>query len=114
MTRPTIPAPGSHSHTLLMAMIKQGSGTHYQICERAGFNLDDGRTSASLRKIFDRMIGGNVRLTGIIYSITPEARIALGEPRPAQYVGQVAGAAYRGPNCATPVTIVRRGAGVRA
>ena len=114
MTRTTIPAPGSRSHALLMAMIKQGSGTYYQICERANFDLDNGRLAASLRKIFDHMIGGNVRLTGIIYSLTPEARIALGEAPPAPYVGQVAGAAYRGPNCATPVTILRRDAGVRA
>lgn len=113
MTRPTIPAPGSRSHVLLTALQK-GPGTYYQICERAGFNLDDARTMACLRKVFDHMIGGNVRLTGIIYSLTDEARFALGEPRPAPYVGQVAGAAYRGPNCATPVTIVRRAAGARA
>ena len=113
MTRPTIPAPGSRSHALLVAL-QQRPGTYYQVCERANFDLDNARLAASLRKIFDHMIGGNVRLSGIIYSLTPEARFALGEPRPAPYVGQVAGPAYRGPNCATPVTIARRASGARA
>ena len=112
MTKPTIPAKDSRSHALLTELQK-GPGTFYQICERAGFDIEDSQLYGPLRKIFDHLIGGNVRLVGIMYHITDEARLALGEAPPAPYVGQVAGPAYRGTPYQGVARTVRREAGAR-
>jgi hypothetical protein len=113
MSNPTIPAKGSRSHALLVAF-QQGPGTFYQICERAGFDIEDSRLEVALRQIFDHMIGGNVRLSGITYHLTDEARLALGEAPPAPYVGQIAGPAFRGTAYTAPVRIARRAPGAHA
>jgi hypothetical protein len=115
MTTATFPAKGTRSHTLLVAL-QQGPGTFYQVCERAGFDIEDTRLEYALRKIFDRLIGGNARVVGIIYHLTDDARRAL-EPVNAvapPYVGQVAGPAFRGTYHPSQVRIVRRAAGARA
>jgi hypothetical protein len=115
MTTAALPAKGTRSHTLLV-VLQQGPGTFYQVCERAGFDIEDTRLEYALRKIFDRLIGGNARVVGIIYHLTDDARRAL-EPVAATappYVGQVAGPAYRGTPHLMPVTIARRAAGARA
>jgi hypothetical protein len=113
MTRATLCQPGSRTHALLTALLA-GPGTYYQICERAGFDIEDNRTDYALRKIFDHMIGGAVRLVGITYHLTDEARLALGEKSAAPLVGQVAGPAYRGTAYVAPVRIARCAAGARA
>ncbi|MRW88838.1 hypothetical protein GJ699_02435 [Duganella sp. FT80W] len=113
MTNTFMPSKGSRSHALLVALL-EGPATFYQVCERAGFDIEDARLEEALRHIFDHMIGGNVRLTGIRYSLTAEARRALGEPAPAPYVGQIAGPAYRGKHDPRTVYITRRATEVRA
>lgn len=111
MTAPSF-APNSRSMKLLTELLN-GPGTFYQICERAGFDIEDAKTESMLRAIFDHMIGGNVCLIGINYHLTNEARRAL-KVAPAPYVGQVAGPAHRGTHYVAPVTIARRAAGARA
>lgn len=113
MTRTTIPAEGTRSHKLLLALLK-GPGTFYQVCERADFDIHKGGIESPLRRIFDFMIGGNVRLVGNIYTLTDAARASLTGAGPAPYIGQVAGPAYRGTPYHAPVRIVRRAAGARA
>ncbi|MBV6321936.1 hypothetical protein [Duganella violaceipulchra] len=107
------PPAGSRSRALLIAL-QQGPGTFYQVCERANFDIEDSRLELALRHIFDHMIGGNVSLRGLTYSLTEDARISLGEAPPAPYVGQVAGPAYRGTAYTAPVKIARRAAGAHA
>ena len=107
-----LPDPRHAAHKLLVAMLT-GPGTFYQICERADIDVESKRVENGQRTLFDKLVdGGHAKYDGKTYSLTIAARDALSPPAP--YVGQVAGAAYRGPNCATPVTIVRRAAGVRA
>lgn len=107
-----LPDPRHASHKLLTAMLA-GPGTFYQICERADIDVESKRVENGQRALFDDMVdAGQVKFDGRAYLLTIAARDALSPP--AAYVGQVAGAAYRGPNCATPVTIVRRAAGALA
>jgi hypothetical protein len=115
MTTGAFPSNGMRSHTLLVAL-QQAPGTFYQVCERAGFDIEDTRLEYALRKIFDRLIGGNARVDGIIYHLTDEARRALNPEAAAAvpYVGQVAGPAFRGTYHPSQVRIVRRAAGARA
>ncbi|SDF80402.1 MULTISPECIES: hypothetical protein [unclassified Duganella] len=113
MTITVFPPKGSRSHALLVAL-QQGPATFYQACERAGFDIEDSRLEEALRHIFDHMIGGNVRLVGITYHLTAEARTALGELQPTPYCGQLAGPAYRGIPHPTTVYITRRPEGARA
>lgn len=113
MTITVFPPKGSRSHALLVALQK-GPATFYQACERAGFDIEDSRLEEALRHIFDHMIGGNVRLVGITYQLTAEARLSLGEPQPVPYCGQVAGPAFRGIHDPRAVHITRRPEGARA
>ena len=113
MTKPTIPLKGSRSYALLVAL-KKGSGTFYQICERAGFDIEEPGVEYALRRIFDRLIGGNARADGIFYSLTASARLALEAKTSPPPVGQVAGPAFRGTPHPATVFITRRPEGVRA
>lgn len=113
MTINVFPPQGSRSHALLVAL-QQAPATFYQACERAGFDIEDSRLEEALRHIFDHMIGGNVRLVGITYHLTADARAALGEPKPAPFIGQLAGPAFRGTPHPTTVYITRRPDGARA
>ncbi|MBV8660368.1 MAG: hypothetical protein JO142_21320 [Burkholderiales bacterium] len=107
MTKARLPAKSSRAYVLLQALLEK-PGTFYQVCERAGFDLDDPKIDESMRRMFGHLIGGNVRLDGIIYSLTDEARTVLTGYKPEPYVGQVAGAAHRGTPYIAPVRIVRR------
>ena len=113
MSKSVLPASSSRSFALLTAL-RQGPGTFYQICERAGFDIEDSALEEALRKLFDHLIGGNVCLSKITYSLTDEARLALGDAPPAKYVGQVAGPVYRGAIGHTTVRIARRAPGAHA
>jgi hypothetical protein len=88
MSKLVLPAASSRSFALLTAL-RQGPGTFH-------------------------LIGGNVCLSGINYRLTDEARLALGDAPPANYVGQVAGPVYRGAIGHTTVRIARRAPGAHA
>ena len=102
----TLPKKGSRSYVLLQAMLA-GPGTFYQVCERAGFDIEEAGMEHRLRMIFSRFIQGNVRLIGIRYVLKDASRAALLGAEPEQS-GQVATPHFRGTVGATPVVIVRR------
>ncbi|TFW15938.1 hypothetical protein [Duganella callida] len=108
MTR-ALPRKETRSYALLIAL-QQGPGTFYQVCERAGFDIEQPGVESRLRPIFATMIGGHAQQHGIMYSLTDEAREAFGivPPAPPPYVGQVAGPAFRGEHHPTTVFITRR------
>lgn len=106
--------PGSRSMKLLTELLK-GPGTFYQVCERAGFDIEDTKTETAMRHLFDHMIGGNVCFDGKLYHLTNEARQALAPTTPAApYVGQVAGPAHRGTIDPRTVYVTRRPERARA
>lgn len=102
----TLPKQGSRSYVLLQALLA-GPGTFYQVCERAGFDIEEAGMEHRLRMIFSRFIQGNVRLVGIRYVLKDASRAALlgGEP---EQPGQVATPHFRGTVGAMAVVIVRR------
>ena len=102
----SLPKHGSRSSALLQAMLA-GPGTFYQICERAGFDIEEGGMEHRLRMIFSRFIQGNVRLIGIRYVLKDASRAALLGAEPEQH-GQVATPHFRGTVGAMPVVVVRR------
>lgn len=102
----TLPKRGSRSYVLLQAMLA-GPGTFYQICERAGFDIEEAGMEHRLRMIFSRFIQGNVRLAGIRYALKDASRAALLGAEPEQ-PGQVATPHFRGTVGAMPVVVVRR------
>lgn len=102
----TLPKQGSRSYALLQAMLA-GPGTFYQICERAGFDIEEAGMEHRLRMIFSRFIQGNVRLAGIRYALKDASRAALLGAGPDQS-GQVATPHFRGTVGAMPVVVVRR------
>lgn len=102
----TLPKQGSRSYVLLQAMLV-GPGTFYQICERAGFDIEEAGMEHRLRMIFSRFIQGNVRLVGIRYVLKDASRAALLGAEPEQ-PGQVATPHFRGTVGAMPVVVVRR------
>ena len=102
----TLPKQGSRSYALLQAMLA-GPGTFYQICERAGFDIEEAGMEHRLRMIFSRFIQGNVRLAGIRYVLKDASRAALLGAGPDQS-GQVATPHFRGTVGAMPVVVVRR------
>ncbi|WP_426070203.1 hypothetical protein [Janthinobacterium sp. DSP2-3-3] len=102
----TLPKQGSRSYVLLQALLA-GPGTFYQICELAGFDIEEAGMEHRLRMIFSRFIQGNVRLVGIRYVLKDASRAALlGAER--DQSGQVATPHFRGTVGVTPVVIVRR------
>lgn len=102
----TLPKQGSRSYVLLQALLA-GPGTFYQICERAGFDIEEAGMEHRLRMIFSRFIQGNVRLAGIRYVLKDASRAALLGAEPDQS-GQVATPHFRGTVGAMPVVVVRR------
>lgn len=106
MTHKRAPQPGSRTN-LLQAALEQGHGTFYQICERAGIEVNTPTEENAVRAMLDNMIGRNVFFDGLRYRLTDAPRVS-----PA--AGQVAGPAYRGTPYHAPVRIVRRAAGARA
>lgn len=102
----TLPKQGSRSYALLQAMLA-GPGTFYQICERAGFDIEEAGMEYRLRMIFSRFIQGNVRQVGILYVLKEASRAALLGAEPEQ-LGQVATPHFRGTVGAMPVVVVRR------
>jgi len=102
----TLPKQGSRSYALLQAMLA-GPGTFYQICERAGFDIEEAGMEHRLRMNFSRFIQGNVRLVGIRYVLKDASRAALLGAEPEQ-PGQVATPHFRGTVGAMPVVVVRR------
>lgn len=106
MKRILLPKPGSRSYVLLQALIS-GPGTFYQVCERAGFDIEEAGIEHRLRMIFARGIQGHVRVSGILYELKDASRDAmLGIKPPRQ--GQVAAPHFRGVAGAMPVLVVRR------
>ena len=102
----TLPKQGSRSYVLLQAMLV-GPGTFYQICERAGFDIEEAGMEHRLRMIFSRFIQGNVRQVGIRYVLEDASRAALQGAEPEQ-PGQMATPHFRGTVGAMPVVVVRR------
>ena len=102
----TLPKQGSRSYALLQALLA-GPGTFYQICERAGFDIEEAGMEHRLRMIFSRFILGNVRQLGIRYVLKDASRAALLGSEPEQ-PGQVATPHFRGTVGAMPVVVVRR------
>ncbi|NBV16811.1 hypothetical protein [Janthinobacterium sp.] len=102
----TLPKQGSRSYALLQAMLA-GPGTFYQICERAGFDIEEAGMEHRLRMIFSRFIQGNVRMVGIRYVLKDASLAAMQGAEPEQ-PGQVATPHFRGTAGAMPVVIVRR------
>lgn len=102
----TLPKQGSRSYALLQAMLA-GPGTFYQICERAGFDIEEAGIEHRMRMIFSRFIQGNVRQVGILYVLKDASRAALLGAEPDQ-CGQVATPHFRGTVGAMPVVVVRR------
>ena len=84
-----------------------GPGTFYQICERAGFDIEEAGMEHRLRMIFSRFIQGNVRQVGIRYVLKDASRAALLGVEPEQ-PGEVATPHFRGTVGAMPVVVVRR------
>jgi hypothetical protein len=109
MTRSILPQKHHRAYRLIQ-ILDAGPGTFYQVCERAGFDLDAKSAEGELREIFESLLrSGTAYKVGIIYSITDAARAALTGNVEA-YVGQVAGPAPRGVPFIAPVRIVRRSA----
>ena len=98
-----IPAKSLRRNALLTAMLA-GSGTIYQLCERADIDIGTVTQEHAVRHLFELMIqSGLARIDGIVYSISRHARAALAPVAPAA-LGQAATSHYRGPACAMPVT----------
>ena len=106
MKRLPLPKPESRSYTLLQALIA-GPGTFYQVCERAGFDIEEAGMEHRLRIIFARGIQGHVRASGILYELKGASRDAMLGIKPASQ-GQVAAPHFRGVAGAMPVLVVRR------
>jgi len=108
----TLPKQGSRSYALLQAMLA-GPGTFYQICERAGFDIEEAGMEHRLRMIFSRFIQGNVRLVGIRYVLKDASRALLLGAEPEQ-PGHVATPHFRGTVGVMPILVVRHpSAGIR-
>ncbi|TYQ19883.1 UNVERIFIED_ORG: hypothetical protein JN05_01251 [Zoogloea ramigera] len=106
MTHKRAPHHGSRT-LLLLAALKQGPATFYQLCERANIEIEKAADEHAVRNMVSNMIGRNVSFDGLLYRLTDASR----DPTAA---GQVAGPAYRGTPYHAPVRIVRRAAGARA
>lgn len=103
-----LPKQNSRQHELLRVLLG-GPGTFYQVCERAGFDIDPHGAEGVLRELFDSMVrAGTARVDGIIYSITHRAQVAFELLRGAPPMGEVAAPHFRGTRIDMPVRIVRR------
>ncbi len=106
MKRRPLPKLESRSYALLQALIA-GPGTFYQICERAGFDIEEAGMENRLRMILARGIQVHVRVSGTLYELKDASRDALLGIKSAPQ-GQVATPHFRGVAGAMPVLVVRR------
>lgn len=106
MKRLPLPKTDSRSYALLQALLA-APGTFYQVCERAGFDIEEAGMESRLRMIFSRGIQGHARLDGIMYVLKEASRAALQGIQTAP-AGQVAAPHFRGVAGAMPVLVVRR------
>lgn len=90
----------------LLVELANGSGTFYQICERAGIQIDVTSDSDRVRLTLDTAVmKGYARVSGIMYSISSSAMRALHPVQP--YVGEVAAPHFRGVSMfCRPVAVV--------
>ena len=103
-----LPVRQLRRHALLLAALA-GSGTIYQLCERADIDINTTAQENTVRQMLDLLIlSGAVSVDGILYSITDRARAALAPVAAPKVTGHVATPHYRGPSCAMPVTIIRK------
>jgi hypothetical protein len=109
LTLPREDSPRYH----LLAALRQGPGTFYQVCERAGIDIEDQHAEDKARLSFERLIGDFVHMTGVTYSLTAEARESFGEIKPTPSAGEIAGPAFRGIYDPRTVFITRRPEGAR-
>lgn len=102
-----MPRRGQAPYLILQAAL-EAPGTFWQLCERAGVDVESRGDETRVRRLFESAVRqGHLKADGIIYSLTEPVRIRLaGKPIP--YAGQVAGPAYRGTPHPAPVTIIRR------
>lgn len=109
-----LPRAGSRSAALLRTLLA-GPGTFYQVCERAGIDIEPRGAEAALRELFEGLtVTGMAKLDGICYAITLRAQLAL-ESAAAPAAGQVAAPHFRGVPAVMPVLVIRRtGVGKRA
>lgn len=105
MMRTSLPRNPSRAYTLLKELLN-GPGTMYQLCERAGIDLDDTDVAHRVRTLFAELLGGHATVDRITYTITERARIQFSLDSKVPFVGQVAQA--RPMPMAMPVTVVRR------
>lgn len=102
-----LPRVNSRPHRLLRALLA-GPGTFYQVCERAGLNIEMLRDESITRALVaDLLCTGAIQQRGIVYAITPRARMAL-EIAPEPFCGQMAAPHYRGAAASMPVLVTRR------
>ena len=105
MKRLPLPKPDSRSYALLQALIA-GPGTFYQICERAGFDLEESGMECNMRKHFASLLLAHIELNNITYTIKASTRQAL-QGKTAASACSMATAHHRGPSTPQPVTVVR-------
>lgn len=108
MMRTSLPRNPSRAYTLLKELLN-GPGTMYQLCERAGIDLDDTDVAHRVRLLFAELLGGHATVDRITYTITERARAQFALDAKEAYVGQVA--LPRPLPAPRPVTVVRRAAG---
>ena len=88
--------------TALLQTLVLGSGTFYQLCERAGVSIEDDKERYA-RNVLDSLIcAGRVYTNGLIYALSVRV--------PAANSGQVATSHHRGTYYCAPVRIVRAAA----
>ena len=101
-----LPTADFRAYGMLQALTA-GPGKPYQVCERAGFDIEESGMENRLRMIFSSGIQGHVRVSGTLYELKDASRDAmLGIKPPPQ--GQVATPHFRGVVGAMPVLVVRR------
>ncbi|WP_035819838.1 hypothetical protein [Janthinobacterium sp. RA13] len=106
MTARLMPYVGSRPYLVLQALLA-GPGTFYQICERAGLDIEEPGMEPCMRKHFAGLLLAHIELNNITYTIKTSTRQAL-QAKPAACVCSVATAHHRGPSEPQPVTVVRR------
>lgn len=110
-----LPRADGRPYAILQALV-DAPGTFYQLCERAGIDLDQPSVECNMRQVFDNLLLAHIQLTGIIYTLNANTRQAMPaveatqsiRPAPVPTTCSVAAPYYRGPSAIQPVTIVRR------
>lgn len=102
----------------ILRMLIDAPGTFYQLCERAGIDLDQPSVECNMRQVFDNLLLAHIQLVGIVYTLNATTRQAMLAVETTQSIRpahvpttcSVAAPHYRGPSATQPVTIVRRAA----